>query len=116
MPSLGSSSAVFVVAVGLAGVWGHALTGRTTREGPVLPVAALAWAQANCDPSLKTRPGTPRVQAEDLMRIAAKYDAERTAHGFARACWLAQRAAESAVDRPGTSTAMRLLSVLASLR
>jgi hypothetical protein len=56
------------------------------------------------------------VQAEDLMRVAAKYDAERNAHGFARACWQAQRVAESVTERQNTSTAMRLLSVLASLR
>jgi hypothetical protein len=115
MSSLGSTAAALFVAAGLAGAWAQTAAKRIDKDGPALPVAALAWAQTNCDPALKLRQVTPRVQAEDLFRVAAKYDAERNAHGSARACWLAQRAALSVTEGVKLSPADRLLSVFASL-
>jgi hypothetical protein len=116
MPSLGSTSASVLIAAGLAGVWAQTTAKRIGLDGPALPVAAFAWAQANCDPALTLRQGTPRVQAEDLFRVAATYDAERNARGLARACWLAQHAALSVTEGVTRSPAERLFSVFASLR
>ena len=116
MPSLSSISAVVVIAVGLAGAWGHAMTERSQHDGPMLPMAALAWAQINCMPDLSERPGTPRVQAEDLMRVAAFYDSERRSHGLEHACSLAQRASQSVAANTPMSPTTHLLSILASLR
>jgi hypothetical protein len=115
MSSLGSTAAAVLIAAGLASAWTQTVAKRNGNDGPALPVAALAWARVNCDASLALRPGTPRVQAEDLFRVAAKYDAERSAHGPARACWLAQRAAYSVTEGIKFSPAERLLSVFASL-
>jgi hypothetical protein len=116
MSSLGSTIAAVLIAAGLAGAWTQTAANRHDKDGPVLPVAAFAWAQANCDPPLTVRPGTPRVQAEDLFRVAATYDAERRAHGAARACRLAQHAAVSVTDGARRGRAERLFSVFASLR
>ncbi len=50
------------------------------------PVAALAWAQANCDSRLMLRPGTPRTQSEILYEVAAAFDAGRTWRSLGDIC------------------------------
>ena len=115
-PSVASRLTLICVAAGLAGVWTRGFELRVTREGPVLPLAALAWAQANCDASLSARQGTPRVQMEDLLRVAASYDAERSKHGLRHACRQAVNAASSVSGSPNAELAETLLSAFASLR
>lgn len=55
------------------------------------PVAALAWSEANCDSRLAIRPGTPRLQTEDLIELSAAFDemARRKGHTIACATALA---------------------------
>jgi hypothetical protein len=53
------------------------------------PVAALAWANANCGAELKLRPGTPRLQAEDLLAMTATIDAAEQQSGRSRICSIA---------------------------
>ncbi len=69
----------------LAGLW----VNRQVVDGPLSsqsatsivaqhhPVAALAWAQLNCNAGLALQSGTPRIQMEDLLRISAAFDAEQ---------------------------------------
>ena len=38
--------------------------------------AVLAWAQAHCPWAGELRPSAPRVQAEDLMAVAAAFDSK----------------------------------------
>lgn len=56
------------------------------RHEDIGAVAALAWAQSRCDANLALAPGTPRIQAEDLLEAAAELDALETAAGHALAC------------------------------
>jgi hypothetical protein len=116
MPSFGSTTATLFIAVGLAGVWGQAVSHATPKSGPAFPIAALAWAQANCDSALALRPGTPRIQAEDLMRAAAAYDADREAHGLAHVCRQATAVAAPVAAGHENSPAAHILAVFASLR
>jgi hypothetical protein len=97
MPSLGSTVALLFIAAGLTGVWGQAASQQTPHDGASLPIAAFAWAQTNCDSTLSMHPGTPRIQAEDLMRVAATYDADRAARGVTLACQRALANAQSVV-------------------
>ncbi len=122
MPSPGSTSAALCIAIGVAGIWGHSahlLTAQvgTSRYETVPAIAALAWAQTNCDHTLTLRQGTPRIQAEDLLRAAAAFDADRDYRGLKHACWQAVAVAESVVDKPqNPAAATTLFSVFASLR
>lgn len=50
------------------------------------PVAALAWSEAHCDSRLSLRPGTPRLQMEDLLELSAAYDEVERQQGHAIAC------------------------------
>ena len=50
------------------------------------PVAALAWAQARCDSRLTLSPGTPRLQAEDLLQAAGEFDALEQQRGRPAIC------------------------------
>ena len=50
------------------------------------PVAALAWSEAHCDSRLNLRPGTPRLQIEDLLELSAAYDEIERQQGHAVAC------------------------------
>jgi hypothetical protein len=113
MPPLGSASATVIIAVGLAGFWGAAVT-PTARFGErsVPAVAAFAWAQTNCDSTLNLRKGAPRVQAEDLFRVAAAYDAERDATGLKQACRHAMHAAASVEARAPAAWAARNIQSL----
>ncbi|NOT71156.1 MAG: hypothetical protein HOP09_07655 [Hyphomicrobium sp.] len=86
MPSLSSTLAPLLIAAGLAGTLIPPPGQTVDRTGPVQPVAALAWAQANCDSMLTARDGTRRIQAEDLMRVASMYDTMRAEKGAAAAC------------------------------
>src|SRR5689334_20295844 len=56
-------------------------------------VAALAWASANCErgAALNLRPGTPRLQSDDLLRIAAALDQSAVESGLGPACAAAIR-------------------------
>jgi hypothetical protein len=79
------------------------------------PVAALAWAQSHCDADLTLSPGTPRLQAEDLLQMSAVFDlAEREqgrAAAFTTATALAAgvstEAAPSNVSRQGLVASIR---------
>ncbi len=53
------------------------------------PVAALAWAQTHCDASLTLLPGTPRLQAEDLLQMSAGFDLAEQKEGREAACAMA---------------------------
>ena len=50
------------------------------------PVAALAWSEANCDSRLAIRPGTPRLQTEDLIELSAAFDEMARRQGHTIAC------------------------------
>jgi hypothetical protein len=106
-----------LIAAGLAGLLTQGPRGRISRDGPMLPLAALAWAQANCNSTLAARAGTPRIQSEDLFRVAAAYDAERAEHGLQPACRQAARVA-SRITEPahGERTSLLFSSLFASLR
>ena len=56
------------------------------QENSLHPVAALAWAQARCDTRLTLSPGTPRLQAEDLLQAAGDFDALEQQHGRGAIC------------------------------
>ena len=115
MPSFLSNSASVCIGLGLVGIWGKAISTRAPGDAPSFPLAALAWAQANCDPSLKLRSGTPRVQAEDLFRISAAYDSERGVHGLKHACRRALQTAEPVIAGPEQPADAGILAILASL-
>lgn len=67
------------------------------------PVAALAWSETHCDSMLSLRPGTPRLQMEDLIELAAAYDDVERRQGHSVACAKAEKLAE-AVAIPATMT------------
>lgn len=50
------------------------------------PVAALAWSEANCESRLAIRPGTPRLQTEDLIELSAAFDEMARKQGRDIAC------------------------------
>ena len=50
------------------------------------PVAALAWSEVNCDSRLAIRPGTPRLQTEDLIELSAAFDEMARRKGRTIAC------------------------------
>ncbi len=85
MPSLATNIALICMTAGVAGIWSRNAE-RTSREGPQLPVAAMAWAQSHCDAAMTPGPAATRVQAEDLYRVAAMLDSERSRDGLERAC------------------------------
>ena len=122
MLSQGSASATLLIAIGLAGIWGHGahlLTPQvsTSRHEMVPAIAALAWAQTNCDATLTLRQGTPRIQAEDLFRAAAAFDADRDYRGLKHACSQALAVADSVAGKPqNPAAATSIFSVFASLR
>ncbi|MEQ1651446.1 MAG: hypothetical protein ABL897_03060 [Hyphomicrobium sp.] len=115
-----ASRAIFIVpafvAAGLASLWARGPDDGARSAGPVLPIAALAWAQTHCDQSLAARAGTPRVQTEDLLRIAALYDATRLSNGADVACTNATRDASSVVAVGDVRANSNLISLFAALR
>jgi hypothetical protein len=56
------------------------------QDNSLQPVAALAWAQARCGAPLTLLPGTPRLQAEDLVQAAAEFDALEQQRGRPATC------------------------------
>jgi hypothetical protein len=115
MPSPGSLSAVVLIVIGLAGIWPPTAGRLASHSDPIPAVAALAWAQANCDPTLSLRRGTPRIQAEDLFGVAAKFDADSKQRGLTFACQRAKAQSMSVTAKPQNTNAATLLRVLASL-
>lgn len=119
-----ASRAIFIIpafvaaglASGLASLWALGPNEGARSAGPVLPIAALAWAQSHCDKSLAARAGTPRVQTEDLLRIAALYDATRMSDGADVACINATRDAASVVAVKDVRANTNLISLFAALR
>ena len=117
MPSLVSTLAPLLIAAGLVGAWAQSPAQSITKNGPVQPLAALAWAQTNCNSMLTARNGTPRVHAEDLMRVASMYDTERHKHGEAAACRLAIMAAAPATeDRAATANVLLIAVSVAAIK
>ncbi len=57
-----------------------------SRSDRLHPVAALAWSETNCDARLAIRPGTPRLQTEDLMTLSAALDEMVRRQGQRAAC------------------------------
>lgn len=94
MSSLSSVYLSLAAAAGLAGVLIEAPGGVVTRQGPEFPLVALAWAQSKCGSELTAKPGTPRVQYEDYMRVSADYDARLARDGQSAACERAIAAAQ----------------------
>lgn len=116
MPPASSSAAAVLIAAGMAGMWMSAETREAASLDRPLPVAALAWAQLNCDSALSVSRGTPRVQAEDLMRVAARFDAVRNSEGLPLACRRALAAAAGVAKSGPSGLPAAFLSALASLR
>jgi hypothetical protein len=50
------------------------------------PVVALAWSEAHCDSQLRLRPGTPKLQMEDLIELSAAFDEMERRQGHSTAC------------------------------
>lgn len=68
------------------------------------PVAALAWSEAHCDSRLDIRPGTPRLQTEDLIELSAAFDEIERRQGHTIACATALAlAAPIAIPAPMTA-------------
>jgi len=57
-----------------------------SRTDRLHPVAALAWSEANCDSHFAIRPGTPRLQMEDLIEFSASFDEMARKQGHDIAC------------------------------
>jgi hypothetical protein len=78
------------------------------------PVAALAWSEAHCDSRLSLRPGTPRLQMEDLLELSAAYDEIECQRGHAVACAraedLAAAVATPAIRAPSERVAFARMS------
>ena len=109
--AIGTALTVIILAV----VWtqparrSHAPAyGAASLRADTHPVAALAWAQANCNPSLTLKPGTPRTQSDILYEVAAALDAERSRRGLRSVCdeaIAASRDVSVILDAPALSTA-----------
>jgi hypothetical protein len=85
-------------------------------DGPH-PVAALAWANVNCGAELKLRPGTPRLQAEDLLAMTATIDATEQQSGRSRICSIATALAAPValnVDLPSRNGSARVAAIKAA--
>lgn len=67
------------------------------------PVAALAWSETSCESRLAIRPGTPRLQMEDLLELSADFDEMARTQGHDIACAKAVALAAS-VAVPATMT------------
>ncbi len=67
------------------------------------PVAALAWSETNCESRFAIRPGTPRLQTEDLIELSANFDEMARTQGHDIACAKAVALAAS-VAVPATMT------------
>jgi hypothetical protein len=50
------------------------------------PIAALAWSEAHCESWLSLKPGTPRLQMEDLLELSAAFDEMERRQGSSVAC------------------------------
>ena len=98
MPSPSTLTAVICLSAGLAGAWLQAPGHENRQELGASPVAALAWAQMRCDQTLALAEGTPRIQAEDLMRANAAFEMDATQRGTQAVCndalAIAQRVAD----------------------
>jgi hypothetical protein len=77
------------------------------RDDRMHPVAALAWAQAHCDADLTLSPGTPRLQAEDLLQMSAAFDSAEQEQGRAAACTTATALAADVATVVGVSNVSR---------
>ena len=71
------------------------------------PVAALAWAKANCNDGLDLRAGAHRTHAEILMRVAASFEQAKSWRTPDEVCREAIAAARPAIapetlPKPGT--------------
>ena len=80
-----ASAGLAIVCSSLAEIDPHPAAQRW-QENSLQPVAALAWAQARCDTRLTLSPGTPRLQAEDLLQAAGDFDALEQQHGRGAIC------------------------------
>ena len=67
------------------------------------PVAALAWAQARCDSQMSLRPGTPRLQRDDLLEMSATLDEIEQRQGHAAACTKAETRAAAVAQTGGSA-------------
>jgi hypothetical protein len=80
------------------------------------PVAALAWAEARCDSHQRLVAGTPRLQAEDLLQISARFDALEEKQGHAAACETAISLAAAVATESDAAEAAAPSNVVASVR
>jgi len=71
------------------------------------PLAALAWSNARCGTERSPRPATPRLQADDLLEMTARFDETEQQHGREAACAAAMSLAAdvSEADEPSTNEA-----------
>ena len=105
------------IAVGAAAVWFAPPAPTMTRHGPVLPLAALAWARLNCDAALTKENQAATIHAEDLRRVGAYFDGVRATAGAQSACHAATRAAASAItDNAASYRTEVLVSVALPVR
>lgn len=56
--------------------------------------AALGWSQGHCGNKLELADGAPRLMMDDLLRLSARFDADRDANGIDAACRRALTEAE----------------------
>lgn len=67
------------------------------------PAAVLAWAQTRCSPDLALRQRTARAHAEDVMTVAAAYEADLRYRPLAAVCADALRVAAGAAAHDKTT-------------
>lgn len=87
----------FCLAGALTGVWLAPPAPTMTRNGPILPLAAAAWAEINCGAKLSRSVTVAPLQADDLRRVGAHFDDVRVSAGQVTACQSAFRAASGAI-------------------
>ena len=80
-----ASAGLAIVCSSLAEIDPHPAAQRW-QDSSLHPVAALAWAQGRCDTRLTLSPGTPRLQAEDLLQVAGDFDALEQQRGRRATC------------------------------
>ena len=79
-----------MIAVLAAGAYGLAATSGAQAPDPFIPAqhptAVLAWAQTRCPSVGALKPDAPRAHAEDLMMVAAAFDAETRTRPLGEVC------------------------------
>jgi hypothetical protein len=74
------------------------------------PLAALAWSNVRCGTRMSPRPSTPKLQADDLLEMTARYDETEHRQGQEAACAAAMTLAATVAetDEPQTNEADRV--------